>query len=254
MARSVRPMRALVIANAGDDDAGYVGERLEQRGYTLEVRHRDGPQLPSAVEGFDLVLMLGSDWSVYWDHVSDDVERESALVRQAFDRDLPVLGICYGAQLMSHALGGSVEEAHRVEIGWFDISTRDEGLAPRGPWFEYHVDKFTPPPEAQVIAESPAGPQAYQLGRMLAVQFHPEVSPKIVRRWGASGADDAAKHNVDFDAIYAQADSVDEDARRRCHLLVETFLARVARVEGQPTLSSQPSAIAESRDVIPTDS
>lgn len=221
-------MRALVIANSGDDDAGYVGERLQERGYTLDIRHRDQPELPTGADEYDLVVSLGSDWSVYWDHVRDDVQRESDLIRQAAEADLPVFGICYGAQLMSHALGGSVEAADRVEIGWFEISSTHEELAPPGPWFEYHVDRFTPPEGAAVLASSPAGPQAYRLGRMLAVQFHPEVTPDIVRRWGSSATDDASRYGIDFPAVYAETDERAETARKRCHALVDAFLDQVA--------------------------
>lgn len=221
-------MRALLIANTGDDDPGYVGERLNQRGYSLETRHRDQPELPESLESFDLIVMFGSDWSVYWEHVRDDVERESELIRQAAASDVPVLGICYGAQLMSHALGGSVEAAGRAEIGWYDITTDDEALAPPGPWFEYHVDKFTAPLGARVLASSPAGPQAYRLGRMLALQFHPEVSPDIIRRWGKSAATDAEKYGVNLEAVYLESDRRANDSRRRCHDLVDTFLDQVA--------------------------
>ncbi len=221
-------MRALVIANTGDDDAGYVGEQFVKRGFVLELHHRDKDDLPKTLNGYDLVLMLGSDWSVYWDHVRDDVEREATLVQDAAKSDIPVLGICYGAQLMSHALGGSVEAADRVEIGWFEVSTDDESLAPSGPWFEYHIDKFTPPGDAQVIATTPAGPQAYRLGRMLALQFHPEVTPAIVRRWGSTATADADKYGIDFDAVYAKSDELASSARDRCHNLVDAFIDSVA--------------------------
>ena len=223
-------MRALVIANTGDDDAGYVGERLTEHGYELVIGYRDKPNLPQSIDGYDLLVMLGSDWSVYWDQVRNDVERESALVRESADRELPILAICYGAQLASHALGGSVERADSVEIGWFDIATTEPDLIPSGPWFEYHIDKFTPPPNAEVIAQTPAGPQAYRLGRMLALQFHPEVSPQIIRRWGTSSPDDAVKYGVDFESVFAQSDAVEADARRRCHELVDAFLTHVAAV------------------------
>ena len=73
-------MRALVVANSDDDDAGYVGERLVERGYELVARlprrARCAPVEPGRV---DLFVMLGSDWSTYWEHVRDEVERESAL-------------------------------------------------------------------------------------------------------------------------------------------------------------------------------
>ena len=222
-------MRALLIANTGDDDAGYVGERLDERGVELVVGYRDAPgALPSTLDGFDLVVMLGSDWSTYWEHVRDEVERESALVREAGVRDLPVLGICYGAQLMAQALGGSVHAARRTEIGWFTLDSDDEQLAPPGPWFEFHVDAFTPPAGAEVLAQSPAGPQAFRIGRMLAWQFHPEVSPEIVRRWGAGSRDQATREGIDLEEMYAETDEQCASSQARCHALVDAFLTGVA--------------------------
>lgn len=218
-----------MIANRGDDDAGHVGERLRERGYDLEVFHRDG-EGDIDLEEVDLLVMLGSDWSVYWEKVANHVERESDAVRRAAEAELPVLGICYGGQLMSHALGGSVERAPVVEIGWFDVESDDVELAPPGPWFEYHVDKFTPPSGAEVFASTAAGPQAYRMGRMLALQFHPEVSPQIIRRWGSDAGADAAEHGIDLEAVYQRSDELAASNRERCHALVDAFLDRIALV------------------------
>jgi len=216
-----------VIANHGDDDAGHVGERLVQRGFDLEIFHRDGDG-EIDLHDVDLLVMLGSDWSVYWEKVANHVGREADAVRAAAHSETPVLGICYGGQLMSHALGGSVERAHRTEIGWYDVSSEDVELAPPGLWFEYHVDKFTPPLGAEVFASTDAGPQAYRLGRMLALQFHPEVSTEIIRRWGRDAATDAAEHGVDLEAMYRQSEELAEQNRQRCFALVDAFLDRVA--------------------------
>ena len=121
-----------MIANTGDDDAGHVGDRLRQRGYELELCYRDTDEAPIELDGVDVIVLLGSDWSVYWDKVANHVERESDAIRRAAASDLPVLGICYGGQLMSHALGGSVERAEVTEIGWFDV---DIGRPSAGaPW------------------------------------------------------------------------------------------------------------------------
>ena len=240
-------MRALVVANAGDDDAGYVGEQLVARGYALVVGYRDEPGgLPANLDGFDLLVMLGSDWSTYWEHVRDQVERESALVREASVRDLPTLGICYGSQLMAQALGGSVQPAARTEIGWFAIDSLDERLAPPGPWFEFHVDAFTAPPGATVLASSPAGPQAFRVGRMLGWQFHPEVSPAIVRRWGAGSRDQAERAGVDLEQLYRQTDAECVTARQRTHDLVDAFLDLLALAPTPTPVSTQgspPSAL-----------
>lgn len=219
-------MKALVIANRGDDDAGNVGERLIQRGFDLKIVHRDGDDEIDPV-GADLVVMLGSDWSVYWDKVANHVEREAEAARAIVASDTPMLAICYGAQLVSHALGGSVQRASQTEIGWFDVTSEDHELAPPGPWFEFHVDTFTPPKGAEVFATTDAGPQAFWLGRTLAVQFHPEVSTEIIRRWGDDSASEADEYGIDFDALYAQSEQLAAQNRERCYALVDAFLDRV---------------------------
>lgn len=215
------------MANTGDDDLGYVGERLRERGFAVEISYRDSHD-PIDLDGVDLLVLLGSDWSVHWDHVAPFVERESDAVRHAVETGTPVLGICYGGQLVSHALGGSAEPSDIVEIGWFEILSQDADLAPTGPWFEFHVDKFTPPADAVVLATTEAGPQAYRLGKVLALQFHPEVTPEIIRRWGAASAREAELYGIDFDGVYQQSDEIAELSRKRCHELVDAFLDTVA--------------------------
>jgi GMP synthase-like glutamine amidotransferase len=215
------------VANTGDDDPGYVGERLRQVGYTLDIAYRDKPDgLPATLDDYDVVVLLGSDWSTYWEHVATEVERESALVRHAHEAEIPLLAICYGAQLAAHALGGAVEPAALTEIGWFDldVSSPNSGLVSQGPWFEFHSDRFTPPPAAQVLASTAAGPQAYRLGQMVGWQFHPEVTPEIVRRWGTGSRDQAARAAVDLAGVYAETDERAGRARDACHRLVDAFL------------------------------
>jgi GMP synthase-like glutamine amidotransferase len=220
-------VKALVVANSDDDDAGYVGQRLRERGFDLSFVYRDKDE-PLSLADADIVVLLGSEWSVYWERLAEPVERESELIRTARDQDVPLLGICYGGQIMSHALGGSVERSDVVEIGWFDVTSDDPELAPPGRWFEYHVDKFTPPDGAEVFASTSAGPQAYRIGNMVALQFHPEVSPEIIRRWGSEGAADAERYGLDLDAMYRLSDELAEDAQARCNVLVDAFLDRVA--------------------------
>jgi GMP synthase-like glutamine amidotransferase len=235
-------MRALVIANIGDDDSGYVGERLVERGYELIIAYRDeAGALPDNLDGYDLVVLLGSDWSTYWEHKADLVERESGLVREAAVRDLAVLGICYGGQLLSHALGGSVELAERAEIGWFELTTNDEDLAPTGPWFEFHIDRFTPPAGAEVLATTDAGPQAFRIGRMVGWQFHPEVTPQIVRRWGAGSRDQADRAGVSLEEIYDATDALAPATRRRTHALVDAFLDKVVSSPVSASVNSHES-------------
>ena len=120
--------------------------------------------------------------------------------------------------------------AARVEIGWMEIESSDHVLVPAGPWLQWHRDTFRSPPGATVLAHSPAGPQAYVVGRSLGVQFHPEVTPEIVADWVAGARDELSRERVDADRMLSDARAVDADNRSRAMALFDVFLDRVARI------------------------
>lgn len=222
-------MRVLVVANRDDADPGFVGERLAEHGAELRYLLRESTDSWPDLSGADLVLVLGSDWSVYWEHVRAEVAAEAALLRAAHVRDLPVFGICYGAQILSHALGGSVRRADWTEIGWVELDTDEPLVVPPGPWFAWHFDTYTVPPGAVELARTGAGPHAFLVGRTFAVQFHPEVDERIVGRWAAGwGKAPLAGLGVDVPALLAETARRAPDARARAHALVDWFCERVA--------------------------
>lgn len=178
-------MRARIIANKSESDPGFVGKVLAEHGFELHLTHRRA--LDPATEGpenGDFLLLLGSGWSAYDPAVAPFVEAETSVLRAWMDADKPVLAICFGAQLASQALGGRVFRSSRPEIGW----NRIESSVPEietGPWMQWHYDVFTVPAGARTLAQNPIGPQAFSMGRLLAVQFHPEATESIVASWSA---------------------------------------------------------------------
>lgn len=222
-------MRALVIEHDPDVPPGLVDEWLSGRAAEIEVwrivtdsRERD----PLA---YDLIVTLGSESPAY-DDALPWVSREQRLLRDAFEADVPVLGICFGSQSLARALGGRAMRAQRSEIGWIEIESRDSSLVPEGPWLQWHHDTFTAPPGASVLAHSPAGPQAYTIGRSLGVQFHPEVTPEIVDAWVVGARDELEREGVDPERLAGEARELDADNRARALALFDTFLDRVARI------------------------
>lgn len=220
-------MRALLIANAGDNDGGVVGERVREHGGTFEHWAREDaanwPTLPSDV---DLVVSLGSDWSVYWDHVAGFVAAEADLLRTAHGAGVPILGICFGGQMLAHALGGTVERAKQPEIGWFSLKTGPEwAFIEQNVWFQWHYDRFVAPAESHVLADGEQGCQAFSVGRSLGLQFHPEVTPEIVARWSSG------QGSVELDALGMSAVDLARDTAAHSHMsreggrwLVDWFL------------------------------
>ncbi len=223
-------MRALLVANQLDCDAGYIGDRFRSHGFSFGECHRetlaDWPQL----DGHDLVLLLGSEWSVYWPENKASVQQESALVRTAHDRGVPVFGICYGSQMVAHALGGTVERAREPEVGWFDITSDIPDAAAPGPWMQWHYDCFTPPPGAEELGRSSAGSQMVRLGRTFATQFHPEVNESIVTRWARSesGSTELAKRGMSPDELIDITRRHVIDSQPNAERLVDWFVNKVA--------------------------
>ena len=152
-------MRVLVIANRADPETGFVGEALAARGAVFEQVWREDTDVPLPPAGaHDVVLSLGSEWSVYWPDHSTAVEREADLLRGSVEAEVPVLGICFGAQLLAHALGGAVEPAPSGgEVGWYTVETDVPELIPSGPYLQWHSDRFQVPPRAVELARSPWG-------------------------------------------------------------------------------------------------
>jgi GMP synthase-like glutamine amidotransferase len=220
---------ALVIANRGDDDPGLVGERLSAHDYELVTVIREADDPWPAPHSVDLVVVLGSEWSVYWATVRAPVERELAFVAGAVEADVPLLGICFGAQIVAASLGGTVTPAERPELGWLgvepvaDAPPDDRSIEP-GPWFQWHRDTFTLPPRADLLARSEVGPQAFRVGSALAVQFHPEVTPEIVGRWAASDPAPLERAGLDATTIVARTAAEQERVRVATARLVDRFL------------------------------
>jgi len=212
-----------VLANRGDNDPGLVGAHLVEHGHELTLAIREESESWPDVRNFDLVVHLGSEWSVYAEDVRGPIGRERDLACRTVDAGIPVLGICFGAQLLAAALGGSVARGPRTELGWLPIEPCDDALEP-GPWFQWHGDVFEPPSDARVLAVSDVGCQAFALGSALALQFHPEVTPDIVGRWAATDPVPLEQAGLDAATLVAITSAEQARVRPATARLVDEFL------------------------------
>lgn len=210
-------MRVLFVQHQEDCPPGLVGNRLIELGARIDVV--DPRQSLPDPANFELVVPLGSP-----DSAADDslpyLPAERELLRRAVRAEVPVFGICFGAQLLCRVLGGSVTPVSTgPEIDWMKIELSasnpiDAPLA--GPWLEWHHDALVPPPGSE-LAHSAAGCQAYQVGRSVGVQFHPEVTPEIAAAWARSDAATVDRLGIDVADLIARmrADAADSPARVR---------------------------------------
>lgn len=243
-------MRVLFIQHDHTSPVGPVGARFADHGFEVdellvvpadrfgdpgvEVRFPDPTR-------YDVVVPMGSPWSVYDDAlIGSWVRPELEFLRSAHQAGVPVLGICFGGQALAAALGGRVVPAERSEVGWYAVDTLAPDLVEPGPWFQWHHDRWAPPPGARTIATSPVSEQAFVIGRSLAVQFHPELTPSMLEGWlGNGGARYLEAKGRDADALLAETESMAEAAERRAHRLVDRFLELVAETAGPRTAAGK---------------
>jgi GMP synthase-like glutamine amidotransferase len=135
-----------------------------------------------------------------------------------------VLGLCFGGQVLSTALGGEVRRVDTPEFGWHEVDTDlPDAIAP-GPWFEWHYDGFTVPEGATEIARTAVSPQAFRAGRSVGTQFHPEITVEIVNLWISMDERALRAHGVDPAVMAARTEEEAVDNRARSDALVDWFL------------------------------
>ena len=220
--------RALFIQHQDDCPPGYIGERAHQRGFEVDVVRATG-ELPDPT-GYDLVVPLGSDDAAYDDSLPY-LQPEADLLRRAIDHEVPIFGICFGAQLLSRVLGGDVGPSSTgPEIGWLHVGTADAGLVEPGPWLVWHLDVMSCPPAGQAVAHSDAGVQAFMYGPHLGVQFHPEATLPSVQVWSEHYHSSLVGLGIRPDALIEETRRRRPAARAGAYRLFDRVHARVARL------------------------
>jgi GMP synthase (glutamine-hydrolysing) len=197
-------LRVLAIVHQRDAGPGVFGDAIRDAGCTLdEWTLAERPAPPRDPLGYDAVLVLGGAMNVDEGERHGWIVEEEALLGELLEREVPLLGLCLGGQLLAQAAGAEPRRASRPEIGWHQVEVTREGendplfapLAPAFEAFQWHSYEFPLPPGAVPLARSEVCLQAIRLGeRAWALQFHPEVSRADALHW-------VEDYEVDPDAV-----------------------------------------------------
>lgn len=186
-------MRVLAIVHQRDAGPGVFAGAIREAGGELdEWTLSERPQPPADPLGYDAVLVLGGAMNVDEEGRHGWIAEEKALLRELLEREVPLLGLCLGGQLVAEAAGATPRRASQPEIGWLPVEVTPEGLddpllgalAPSFEAFQWHSYEFPLPPGAVPIARSEVCLQGARIGeRAWALQFHPEVSRADALHW-----------------------------------------------------------------------
>ena len=181
-----KKFEAIVIRHLVFEDLGTFEDVLLSSGYNITYLDAGVDDLKIIRDSSpDLLVVLGGPISVYDQESYPFLSVEIEFLKERIKKNLPVVGICLGAQLLVEALGGRVFSGDKKEIGWSKIILTDHGkqscfrhlAAYHGIVFHWHGDTFTLPSTANLAASTEIYEnQAFTVGdNILAIQFHPEL-------------------------------------------------------------------------------
>lgn len=174
--------RLLVIEHGAYAPAGLLGEWAAGRALAVQtVALHAGDALPASTAGYRAAVSLGSARAAYDDTVPW-LAAELAFTERLLAAEVPVLGICFGAQVLARVLGARLYRLSAPEIGWVRTPGGCSAM-PEGPWLSWHYDGFDLPPGAAELAANEVSVQAFSAGPHTGVQFHPEATQPIARSW-----------------------------------------------------------------------
>lgn len=210
--------------------------KLEQRfadaGFAVDFKFAYGGEFPDSLDGYDACFLSGSPHGAYED--IPWINREHALIKEMAERRMPMLGICFGSQILGSALCGrdQVFRRARCEVGWMSLplapdASRDaltRGLEGSVHMFVWHNDEVRAGHrDMRILAASPDCPNHVWRYRDLpiwGIQGHPEVNAAQARVWFEDSRKRLEADGADVDALKREA-SDGVEAKR----LISNFIA-----------------------------
>lgn len=247
--------RILVFQHVAAEPLGTLDPLIRRRGHRVKfVNFERQPDARPRLERYKGLIVLGGPMNVEDREQRAHLQTEIETIGEALAQGKPVLGICLGAQLLAHALGGEVRRNRVSEIGWYDLATTDAGrsdpvFAPLGeaaPIFQWHGYTFDLPAGATHLARTATCEnQAFRHGdNAYGFQFHLEMDKALIERWLNLPAYRneliAAGLGRDADTIRADTFARIEAMQDKAHEVFNNFLDLI----GTPARRRRPAATA----------
>ena len=225
----------LAVQHTPLETLGTLGNALKVADVPHEyVRTQEGELVPETAEGLGGLVVLGGPMGVYETEQYPHLKEEIRLIQDALEREIPVLGVCLGSQLLARALGTEVGPTGAKELGWGEIKTTNEAfydplfgaLGESFTAFHWHGDAFELPEGATLLASSGQTPvQAFRFGeKAYGLLFHLEVDERLVRGMLDAFEDEAREAGEDPYEILRQAREYLPQLMTRAGRFHESFL------------------------------
>lgn len=183
-----------MIKHIGIEGPGIIAEFFQNTAWQIETIELDkGEELPEVLFQIEALIILGGPMNVYEEDKFPFLKTEDTFIKKAIKKEVPILGICLGAQLLAKACGAEIRKAERGEIGWYKVILTEQGrqdalfqnINNGLDVLQWHYDAFQLPEEGKLLATSDlCKNQAFRFGKnAYGLQFHIEVTPNMVESW-----------------------------------------------------------------------
>jgi len=192
-------VRVLSVVHGPSVPGGIFDEVVEAAGHDLERWSVPEGETADPARSYDAVMVFGGSMHPDQDDHFAWLEREEEFLRDVLAEQVPVFGVCLGAQMLARAAGAKVGPASAPEVGWLDVELTAAGmtdsvlgvLPSRTTVFQWHHYTFGIPDGGAELARSDVCTQAFRLSQPAwGVQFHAEVTLPMVTAWASEDPDD----------------------------------------------------------------
>jgi GMP synthase (glutamine-hydrolysing) len=186
--------KVLVFQHVAHKILGTLNPTLKENKLNIRYVNFDrSPEERPTLDRYNGLIVLGGRMGVYESDKYQHIKVEMQLIEEALKKEIPILGICLGAQLIANVLGANVQKHSVKEIGWYDINLTEQGISDplfkhfnnSEKLFQLHGDSFEIPKSAIHLANSATcESQAFRYGEnVYGLQFHLEVDEAMILRW-----------------------------------------------------------------------
>lgn len=203
-------MKALAVRHVKIEHLGLLEPVLKELGIDWEyLDTAEGNTLKNPIENYSLIVVLGGYMGAYEENMYPFLTYEYRIMEKALEKDIPLIGICLGSQMLARVLGARVYKGEKgKEIGWMDVYKVGEheyfkSFPEKLTVFQWHGDTFDLPQDVvRVYSSEKYENQAFVYKRAVGLQFHIEVENRMVEEWAKEYKDELESEGLKAEDLY----------------------------------------------------
>ncbi len=232
--------KILVVVHDIDDHLNEMANPIAEAGILMDTWDvlNDSVGKPDLdnLEQYSGIISMGAHAGVLEESKHAWMSHERKIMKWALDSETPLLGLCFGSQLLASAAGGRIYKAETGEFAWTKVDMLPEAandpvigtLGETVDAFQFHYDNIELPKNAVLLGESNGTIEAFRVGSSAwATQFHPEVGLSQQLAWLSTYRGAFIREGIDINEQIAKSHELAASYRKQAWDLSEAFAKQV---------------------------